>query len=105
MKLILPLCLLLLISLANAQTAQTINTFDTKNQHQHYVEKTMNMSMNENMDCCSEGVHINCSSIVAINISTIFSQKTINDINLSTSIFEVSFTSFVATIPTPPPTV
>ncbi|AYQ56087.1 hypothetical protein THERMOT_134 [Bathymodiolus thermophilus thioautotrophic gill symbiont] len=99
MKFIISLCFLMLISLASAKD---MNVMD---KNMHSMQQTTMQFADKSADCCSENIHISCSSVVAIDVLTIFSQKIINSMHLSVPVFEASYSSFIAKTPTPPPTV
>jgi hypothetical protein len=91
----------MLISLVNAKAINVADKNTDLMQHKH----TTMLSVNKSMDCCSEGVHISCSIVIAINVPVVFSQEVINSMRLPMSVFEASYASFISKILTPPPIV
>ncbi|MBA5249512.1 MAG: hypothetical protein FE834_08330 [Gammaproteobacteria bacterium] len=97
MKTIVSLCLLMLISLANAKN------INIAYHNTHSTQQTM--SMDKDTDCCPEGIHISCGFTMTTNTATVVLQEVVNSMSLATPVFKVFYTSFIAKIPTPPPTV
>ncbi len=65
----------------------------------------INTASISNMDCCSEGTHVNCTAFTPINIPANWHQEIANNFSLSMPIIEAYYTSFIFKIPTPPPAV